>query len=716
MSKRGQMEQLTQELKAGKMGVLEVPFPILGRGQVLVRNHFSVISAGTEGKTVADARKGYIAKARSRQKEVLQVVAMIKTTGIVNAYKTVMNKLEAPAPLGYSCAGEVIGVGDGISDLRVGDLVACGGQGAYHAEVVSVFRNLCAKIPKGVDLRSAAFSTIGSIALQGVRQADLRLGEMCVVIGLGLIGQLTVQILGAAGIKTIGIDIDKRQVQAARDGGASLALSRNQPGLEQRIMGFTGGLGADAVIIAAGSQSLDPVELAGVLCRQKGKVVIVGAVPTGFSRIQYYRKELDLRLSCSYGPGRYDPIYEEKGIDYPVGYVRWTENRNREAVLDLMAARKLDISRLITHSFMLKDAPQAYRMILLKKEHFLGIVIEYDRTKAPSRTIVRKKELTPAGVPAIGFIGVGNFAQSTLLPRLKGKTQMIGVADPLGQVSRHVADKYDFSYCTDDPKALIEDDRINTVFIATRHHLHARYAISALRAGKNVFIEKPLAMSESELEEVRKAYEGARSGTRLMVGFNRRFAPLINTVREFFPPDGPKSIQLRVNAGILPKEHWVNDPEIGGGRIIGEACHFIDLAMFLAAGRIEEVSAYALKDANGLSNTIVAGLRFDNGSIAALSYISNGNKLMPKEYLEISCQGTSAQIDDYRKLTVFGKKIFKEKSRVQDKGHSGELKAFLDSIRKGEPCPVPFEESYLSMLATFKILESLKTGRSIGVF
>lgn len=709
------MEQLTQELKSGRMEIMEVPFPVIGRGQVLVHNLYSAISTGTEGKTVSDARKGYIAKARSRKKDVLQVIGMIRSTGLLNTYKTVMNKLEAPSSLGYSCAGEVIAVGEGVRDLQAGDLVACGGQGAYHAEVVAVWRNLCAKVPAGVDMRHAACTTIGSIALQGVRQADLKLGETCVVIGLGIIGQLTIRLLSAAGVRAIGIDIDGRQVQAARDGGAALAFLRGQVGLEQLVMDFTSGIGSDAVIITAGTSSADPVELAGVLSRPKGRVVIVGAVPTGFSRTHYYRKELDLRMSCSYGPGRYDPSYEEKGADYPVGYVRWTENRNMQAFLSLLQAGKIGMDTLITHEFELEAAPNAYSMILERKEHFLGVLIRYDQEAEPQRSVVRKQASPPAAEMAVGFIGVGNFAQNILLPRLKGLARMVGVCDAMAGNSRHVADKYDFAYCTDSPEKLIGDEKINTVFIATRHHLHARYVIAALQAGKNVYVEKPLAMNEAELEEIRRAFEQAPGSPRLMVGFNRRFSPFIHKVMGLFPAEAPKSLNFRVNAGVLPREHWVNDLEIGGGRIIGEACHFIDLAMFVAGGRINAVHALAMKEAGPQSNTVVINLSFANGSVAGISYFSNGGRDLPKEYLEIFCSGATAVIDDFRALRVVGAKSLEDRSKTQDKGHAEELRAFAEAIRNGRPSPVPFAESHLSMLATFKVLESLSQGRVVSL-
>ncbi|MBD3377133.1 zinc-binding dehydrogenase, partial [candidate division KSB1 bacterium] len=376
------MKQLTQELKSGHMEITEVPFPGLNPGEVLVRTHYSVISAGTEGKTVSDARKGYIAKARSRQKEVKQVIQMARTSGLKETYNLVMNKLEAASPLGYSCSGEVIAMGEGVTRLKSGDRVACGGSSAVHADVVSVPVNLCVPVPESVSLRHAAFSTVAAIALQGIRQADVRLGESCVIIGMGLLGQLTAHMLQAAGVQAIGVDVDTRQVERARASGVTHVFGRQQDGLVQEIQSLTHGHGADAIIITAGTSSLDPVEFSGEIARKKAKVVIVGAVPTGFSRANYYKKELDLRMSCSYGPGRYDPRYEEQGIDYPVGYVRWTENRNMQAFIDLLVERRIPMDSLISHEFDLAEAPSAYDMILSRKEPFAGILIRYD-TETP---------------------------------------------------------------------------------------------------------------------------------------------------------------------------------------------------------------------------------------------------------------------------------------------------------------------------------------------
>lgn len=715
------MKQLTQELKSGSMKILEVPFPALSEGGVLVRSHFSVISAGTEGKTVTDARKGYIAKARSRQKEVRQVIQAVKTQGLLATYKMVMNKLEAPSGLGYSCAGEVIAVGRNIKEFKVGDYVACGGAGAVHAEVVAIPKNLCAKVPAGVDLKEAAFATIAAIAMQGGRQADLKLGETAVVIGLGLVGQLTLQLLQAAGVTAIGIDIESAPVTLARKIGFENVFISGKAGLEDLVLKTSSGLGADAVIITASTSSLDPVNLAGRLCRKKGRVVIVGGVPTGFEREHYYKKELELRMSCSYGPGRYDADYEEKGIDYPPGYVRWTENRNMQAYLALLKDKKLNVAKLITHEFALADASDAYAMILSKAQPFCGVVLKYDvEAKQEERVILRESKASPTG-PRIGFIGAGAFAQNILLPAVNAAKigELVGVATARPNNARYVADKYGFAYCSGNADEIIADPNINTVFIATRHDLHAGFILKALNAGKHVFVEKPLCLTEEELIEISALYSSLLTPTSsllppissplLMVGFNRRFAPLVEKINTLFPADLPKAINYRINSGSIPLGHWIHDPQVGGGRIIGEVCHFVDLAMFIAGAPVTQVSANLMASAQNLEDTLVINLGFADGSVAAISYFSNGSPQLPKERLEVFCAGLAAIMEDFKTLTVYDKKISQTKLSRQDKGHGREVELFLRAVKKGEACPILFADIYLSTLATFKIIEAFKS-------
>lgn len=708
------MEQLTQQLKSGKMEILEVPFPVMGKGQVLVRNHYSVISAGTEGKTVSDARKGYIAKAKSRQKEVKMVIEMIKAEGLKKTYDVVMNKLEAPSPLGYSCGGEVLAVGQDVKDLKAGDKVACGGDGAYHADVVAVNRNLCVKLPDDIDIGQAAFATIASIAIQGIRQADLRMGENCLIIGMGIIGQLTYKILEASGIQPVGVDVSHAQVNQSIEAGIKHVYNRHQEGIEEIIQHFTKGFGADAIIITAGTSSLDPVEFAGAMARKKGKVVIVGAVPTGFSRANYYKKELELKMSSSYGPGRSDIQYEEKGIDYPIGYVRWTENRNMQSFVELLASGRLDISPLISHTYALDESPKAYDMILAREESFSGVLIQYDTTpKSNNRIEINQSVATPGDVN-VGFIGAGSFAQGSLLPNMKGLCNFMGVATGRGNNAKYVGEKYKFSYLASTGEEIISDPNINTIFITTRHNLHADYVLKAIQGDKHIFVEKPLAMNETELQDIKSAYE-LNPNNHLMVGFNRRFSPAVKDLKKLFLKEQAKSIVIRINSGIMPVDHWVNDPEIGGGRIIGEACHFIDLAMFLADSPIVSVSADSMNDPNHLNNTVVINLKMQNGSVASICYFSNGNKDVPKEYIEVFCGGTIAQIDDFKSLKVYGKNSKVIKFKRQDKGHAAGVQTFLKSIKEGNACPIPFHESYLSMLSTFKVNQSLLENRKIVI-
>ncbi|MBL7928845.1 MAG: bi-domain-containing oxidoreductase [Bacteroidia bacterium] len=699
------MQQLTQLLKDGTMKITEVPFPALQPGWIMVRNHFSVISAGTEGKTVKDARLGYIGKARARKAEVKKVMDAMRTYGIRDTYRMVMNKLDAPSALGYSSAGEIIAVAHDVTGLKVGDYVACGGASACHAEVISVPVNLCVKINKQIPLDEAAFVTIGSIAMQGVRQAGLQLGESCAVIGLGLIGRITMQLLQVAGVNAIGIDVSATAVEETNSMLPGSSFNRNDESLEKTIQHLTRGIGCDAVIITAGSNSEDPVNLAGALCRQKGKVVIVGAVPTGFERKNYYVKELELRMSCSYGPGRYDDEYELHGVDYPAGYVRWTENRNMEAFAQLLNQKKIDMKPLISHRFRFENAADAYQMILDRKESFSGIVLEYDLKREIKTSVkIESHSSSPSPVKA-GLIGAGSFAQNFLLPALDGLAHFEAVATARSNNAINIATKYGFAKATGNADEVISDKNVNTVFIVTRHDTHAGYVRQCLAENKNVYVEKPLCLSEHELEEIKNLY--INSSSSLMLGFNRRFAPMTELIKSKLNPAVPVSILYRINAGQVSPEHWIHNPQIGGGRIIGEVCHFIDLCTFLAGSPITSISAQAIQDPLQLNDTLNVSLYLKNGSIATIAYFSNGNKEVSKEYLEVYSQGWVAVMDDFRELTLYGKKKTNEKGN-QDKGHKNQIKQFIKSIEKGKPSPIPFEEIYHSTLATFKVLESIK--------
>jgi predicted dehydrogenase/threonine dehydrogenase-like Zn-dependent dehydrogenase len=707
------MKQLTQQLKSGKMQILDVPFPVIRPGYILVRNHYSVISPGTEGKTVADARKGYVAKAKSRQKEFKQVMDMFKTQGMRSTYDVVMNKLEAPSPLGYSCIGKVLQVAEDIQEFQTGDYVACGGSSAVHAEVVSVPKNLCVRVNPDIDLKQAAFTTIASIAIQGIRQSGLMLGENCIVIGLGLIGQLTLKILEASGINAYGIDISEEQIDVLKKSGLKNVFLRDQAGLKNIIINLTNGNGTDAVIITASSNSTDPVNFAGEICRKKGKVVIVGVIPTGFDRENYYKKELEIKMSASYGPGRYDPIYEEKGIDYPVGYVRWTEKRNMSSFVEFLDKKKISVDDLITHTLKLDDAPKAYNMIMTKSEYYAGILIEYNASGIiPGKIELPKTDFKSAD-PAVGFIGTGSFAQNVLLPKMKKHCEFVSIITGKGNTSRYIADKYNFRYATDNVQDLFNDENINTIFIATRHNLHAGYVIESLKNGKNVFVEKPLALNLKDLNEIQKVYGEGKN--RLMVGFNRRFAPSVNFIKERFLPDQPKAMNFRINAGSFPPDNWVHDPEEGGGRILGDVCHFIDLAVYLAGSKCKALSAFHLNDSVNLRDSVVINMSFKNGSIASINYFSNGNKSMPKEYLEVFCNGECITLDDYKELMIYGDRLFRKKFAKQDKGHETEIFKFLDSIKTGKDSPVPFEDIIHTTLLTLSVNEALSHKKIIEI-
>jgi len=716
------MKQLAQKLKTGEMSVLEVAEPLLSAGMVLVRNHYSVISAGTERSTVKTARKSLVGKARERPQQVKQVLDVLAQQGPVQTYRAVMKKLDSHSPLGYSCAGEVIAVAPEVRGFTPGDLVACGGIGyANHAEIVAVPVNLCVNLPAGSDLKNAAYNTLGSIALQGIRQADLRLGESCVVIGLGLIGQLTCLMLRAAGVKVIGIDIDPWAADIASQNCADVSMTRDEPGLEDRVDEATSGIGADAAIITAATSSTDPVNLAGRLLRKKGTVVVVGDVPTGFDRDPYYyRKELELRMSCSYGPGRYDLAYEEKGLDYPVGHVRWTENRNMQAFQDMLNSSRIDIGYLTTHVFDLEGAPEAYDLILNRNEPLLGILLRYDTKKRASLPRIPARPTRSRASVNIAFIGAGSYAMSHLLPNIPSNKAIAlkGILTAAGTNTKTVADRYGFEFCTAIEEEILDAEDIDTVFVATWHNSHAEYVSKCLRAGKNVFVEKPLALTLEQLEEIREAYESklaGRTAPAAMVGYNRRFSPLTEIARSRLGT-GPMSMIYRINAGPIPPGTWIQDRDIGGGRIIGEVCHFIDYLMFICGSRPLKVFTVAMSDPQNQEDTITISLAFENGSIGSISYFANGAKSLPKEYIELHRAGNTAIIRDFKEIEVLGTgKPYRKKLLAQNKGQKAMISRFLDAIRTGNPTPITFEELYLGTRATLKATESLRTGETISL-
>jgi predicted dehydrogenase/threonine dehydrogenase-like Zn-dependent dehydrogenase len=728
------MNQLTQQLKSGEMTVQELPWPQVGPGMVLVRNHYSLISAGTEGSTVKTARKSLVGKAKERPQQVKQVIDVLKKQGPVQTYRAVMKKLDAYSPLGYSCAGEVVEVGAGAGGFGVGDRVACAGLTACHAEIVCVPANLCVKLAPDADLKGASYNTLGAISLQGIRQADLRLGESCAVIGLGLLGQLTCLMLRASGVITMGIDVDPAAVETAHTHCCDAAFKRNDPTVISSVERMTGGLGADAVIITAGTASLDPINFAGEIARKRGRVVVVGAVPTGFDRDPfYYRKELELRMSCSYGPGRYDLDYEEKGVEFPAAYVRWTENRNMQAFQAMIQSGRIDLAYLTTHAFSLEDAPKAYDMIVNRSEMFLGIVLKYDVEKTLVREQIEVAKHRGVGKVGIGFIGVGSYAQGNLLPNIPvddNDVMCCGVLDANGAATKRVAERYGYQSCASDVSDIMSSDAINTVFIATRHDSHADYVLQALKAGKNVFVEKPLCLNLTELSQIQtvlgykcnvpsEAEEKQESEGNhipaLMVGYNRRFAPLSQRLKARIS-NGPMAMIYRINAGAIPADTWIQDMDIGGGRILGEACHFVDYLSWMCGSLPTHVYASALPDPHGLNDTVAINLSFANGSTGTVNYYANGSKAMSKEYIEVYASGITGIIRDYKELEVFGSgKPERKKLLNQDKGQPAMVRQFLERIKAGGEPLIPANEIFAVTQVCFGVLESLRTRQVVSL-
>lgn len=706
------MQQLTQKLGSGDMVIQEVPYPQLGKGMVIVKNHYSIISAGTEGSTVVAARKGLISKAKERPQQVKQVLDTLKKQGPIQTYRAVMKKLDAYSPLGYSCAGEVIEVGEGVTEFELGDKVACAGVGyANHAEIVSVPINLCVKLGANSNLKDAAYNTLGAISMQGVRQSDMRLGESCVVIGLGLLGQLTALILKASGVTVIGIDVSEAAVKQAIDNKVvDLGMTRNTAGIEEQIQSATNGYGADTVIIAAATSSLDPINFAGAIARKKGKVVVLGAVPTGFDRDPFwYRKELELKMACSYGPGRYDLNYEEKGIDYPLPYVRWTEKRNMEAFQSLIATNRINIKYLTTHEFEFDNAKAAFDLIVSKTEPFTGIALKYDTKKTVSKSKISTSETDKLGKINISFIGAGSYAQGNLLPNIpeSNDVRRVGVLTNTGTTSKRVAEKFKFQFCATEESDVL-DNKTNTVFVATRHDSHGPYVLKSLEANKNVFVEKPLCLLESELESIIALQ--AKTKKAVMIGFNRRFSPLTSKLKKAIG-NNQMTMLYRINAGAIPADNWIQDLEIGGGRVLGEVCHFIDYLTYLNGSLPIKVSATALPDANQLNDTLNILIQFENGSSGVVAYYANGSKSMTKEYVEVFSAGMSATLHDFKELKIFGKgKPKKEKLFNQNKGQKEMVNAFVNGLLNEGQAPISFDEIVAVTRASFKVIESVKRG------
>ena len=721
------MKQVFQDARSAEITVAEVPAPKLLAGCVLVRTAASLVSAGTERASSEFASKNLLQKARVRPDLVREVLSKISRDGLLATVSTVRSRLDQPSALGYSSAGTVVAVGEGIADINPGDRVACAGAGhAVHAEFACIPRLLVARIPsEAVSFDEAAFTTVGAVALHGVRTADAKLGDIVAVIGLGLLGQLTVQILKAAGCCVLGMDISAERADLALRLGAD-AVSTSSSGFQDLCLQHSAGHGADSVLIAAQTASNDPVNLAGAVARNRAVVVAVGTVAMEIPRRFFYEKELDFRVSRSYGPGRYDSAYEQKGIDYPIGYVRWTETRNMEAFLKLLADRKLDLQSLVTHRFPIARAHSAYELITGKThEAFLGILITYpdhaDDTRhvnlsTPDRLVVSHKSIQ------VGLLGAGSFATSTLLPAIKrvGGVEMVVAGAASGSHARYAAQKFGFRSCTTDEQEVLNNPTVNTVVITTRHHLHAGQVIAALSSGKHVFCEKPLCLNEEELRRIVDLHDDATSTRRLlMVGFNRRFAPLAVRMKSFLQEvREPIALHYRVNAGFLPADHWLNDPQQGGGRIIAEVCHFVDFLCFLTDSSPVEVETRSLSNLGQYSNdNVVCSLRFADGSQGTISYLANGDRSYSKERIEVFGGGNVAVLEDFRRLELVrgGKKRVLRSLLRQDKGHRGEWQAFVTAIQTGDDSPIPFREVVRTMLTTFAMEESRCLGQPIAV-
>lgn len=733
------MRQVLQNLRTGETLVAEIPIPTPQAGEALVRNAASLVSAGTERMLVSFAEKSLLGKARSRPDLVRQVMDKARREGILTTLDAAFNRLDQPMALGYSSAGTIVALGEGMEGYQVGQRVACAGGGyAVHADHVTVPRNLLALLPDRVDFQSAAFTTLGAIALHGFRLARVQLGERVAVIGLGLLGLLAAQIARAAGCSVFGVDLDERRLELGRSLGLQ-AVSRSQA--EEAGLSYSRGRGFDAVLICADTASDDPVNLAGILARDRARVVAVGAVSLSLPRKIYYEKELTFLNSRSYGPGRYDPAYEEGGQDYPLGYVRWTEGRNLQAVVEMLANGSLQAQPLISHTFPIEQAPAAYELITAKSgQSFLGVLLTYGQVMQTSADLsgddfnvnttmriapVLKQPLNRAvDAVRLGVLGAGNFATAVLLPALSNLPHLekVCIASASGMSAQHAAKRFGFIRTTSDENEVIRDEQVNTLAILTRHHLHARQVMAALRAGKHVFCEKPLALNEAELQEIEQALvETAEEGAAplLMVGFNRRFAPFARQMQAFLTGRAePLSAHYRVNAGYIPLSHWVHDPVQGGGRLIGEGCHFIDFLTFLVGSPPLSVSAVGLPDAGRYrEDNLSLTFTFPDGSLGTLSYLANGDKAFAKERVEVFCAGRVAVLDDFRNLELVqqGHRQVQRARLRQDKGHQAEWQAFSSALLAGDPPPIPYAHLFGVTRASFAAVQALRSGKTVQI-
>ncbi len=717
------MKQVVQNYRTGELKVEELPPPALKAGGLLVRTTHSLISAGTERMVVETAQSSLIGKARSRPDLVRQVFDTFKREGLRSTYEKVTSKLNQIKALGYSASGTVIAVGKDVKGFQVGDRVACAGAGyASHAEMIFVPQNLCCKLPQGASLEAACYTTVGAIALQGIRQADVRLGEAVAVIGLGLIGQLTVQMLKASGCRVLGIDIDAAACETGKKSAADFVAASDDAALTAS-KAMTEGRGVDAILITASTKSDQPMTLAAELARDRARVVAVGLVGMNIPRNAYYMKELDVRLSRSYGPGRYDVEYEENGVDYPIGYVRWTEKRNMAAFLQLVAEGKVNTDLLTTHRFAVAQAMDAYELITDKSdERYCGVVLEYPHSDIESSGRVLTTHQAKATKEALGvsFIGAGSFARGVLLPIVKrtANLRLEGIATATGISAKNTAEMFGFAYSTTDAETILEGDETDCVFIATRHDNHAELAAQSLRRGKAVFVEKPLATTEEDLRDVLQAARD--TGNLLTVGYNRRFAPLAKEIKQHFANRaGALTVLYRINAGQIPPDHWTHSATEGGGRIIGEVCHFVDFVQYITDALPVQVSAAVIpqmQNAGFIDDSVAISLTLADGSIASIVYTASGDKAVAKERVEIFGDKSVAVLDDFKSAEIFSNgKRTKLGGNAQEKGHAEEIAAFLAAARGNAAMPISLESLAATSLTCFAIIESAKMGTACAI-
>jgi len=705
------MKQLIQNLGSGETIVADIPTPSVGRNQVLIATQASVVSVGTERMLIQFGRANLLDKARQQPDKVKQVLEKVKTDGLATTMNAVRSKLDQPVPLGYCNAGIVLAVGSEVRGFAPGDRVVSNGP---HAEVVCVAENLCAKIPDGVSYEEAAFAVLGAIALQGIRLIQPTLGETMVVTGLGLIGLLAVQLLRANGCRVLGVDFDPKKCELARQFGAETVDLSAGGDPVAAAMAFSRGRGVDGVVITAATKSNEPMHQAALMCRKRGRIVLTGVVGLELMRDDFYKKELSFQVSCSYGPGRYEEAYEDRAMDYPEAFVRWTAQRNFEAFLDVLQSNQVNLKPLIQHRFPFDRAIEAYEGI---GGGVLGVVLEYPSVEGRSDLTNRQVNLVTSAAPATGevsagVLGAGNFSAGVLIPALAAAGAKLHTVVSSGGVSgTHVAKKYGFARSSTDNNSVFDDPAINSVFVTTRHDSHARYVVRAIEAGKRAFVEKPLALTREELSEVTTAYQAA-TDPFVMVGFNRRFSPFIEKLKSMLDAQSqPKTMIMTVNAGAIPADHWTQNPLVGGGRIIGEGCHFIDLLRHLAGHPIVEVRATAAKDAagNAIEDQATIILTFADGSVGTVLYLANGHRSFPKERLEVFVGERIVQLDNFRSMKAYGWPGFTGmKSKTVDKGHANEFKAIVNAIRDGRPAPIPFAEIVEVTAATFDAVDQIR--------